>query len=123
MGTFTLMGSTSGLASGQSVTGPITITGNNTVGTIIDANLSSGDNTFTVPSFPPAGQVTAVAIFLGTGPAVTVKLRTNLNSGDGGLEIAPYSGLGFQTFMLPSGTTELILNSSGSLTGIELKFI
>jgi hypothetical protein len=123
MGTFTLMGSTSGLASGQSVTGPITMTGVNTVGSIIDANLSSGDNTFAVPSFPPAGQVTAVAIFLGSGPAVTVKVRTNLNVGDGGLEIAPYSGVGFAVFPLPPGSTELILNSSGSLAGIELKFI
>lgn len=123
MGTLTVMGSSSGLASGQKVIGPVTMTGTNTVGTIIDANLSSGDNTFAVPSFPPSGQPYAVAIFLGSAPAVTVKVRTNLNVADGGLEIAPYSGLGFAVFPLPAGSTEIILNSSGSLAGIELTFV
>ncbi len=123
MGTLTIMGSSSGLASGQKVIGPLTITGSNSVGSIIDANLASGDNTFAVPSFPPAAQATAVLICLGNAPAVTVKVRTNLNTGDGGLEIAPYSGLGFAVFPLVAGTTSLILNSSGSLAGIELSFV
>ena len=123
MGTLTVMGSSSGLASGQKVIGPVTMTGTNTVGTIVDANLSSGDNTFAVPSFPPSGQPYAVLITLGSAPNVTVKVRTNLNSGDGGLEIAPYSGLGWTVFPLPAGTTELILNSSGSLTGIDSSFV
>jgi hypothetical protein len=118
-GTLTVNGMSAGLVSGEKVLGPITMTGSNTVGQITDASLSSGDNTFSVP---PSGAY-AVAILLGQSTAVTVKVRTNLNSGDVGLEIAPASGTAYAVFPLPTGVTELILNASGSLPGIELWFI
>ena len=50
MGTLTVAGASAGLASGQKVIGPVTITGNNTIGEILDATLASGDNTFAVPT-------------------------------------------------------------------------
>lgn len=121
-GTLTIQGMSAGLPSGQKQIGPLTITGNNPVGEILDATLAVGDNTFTVPS----GSVgaTAVLIVLGTGGvAATVKVRTNLNASDQGLEIAPYSGIGFTVFPLPAGTTELILNASATVGPIELSFI
>ena len=117
-GTMTITGMSAGLASGQKVIGPVTFTGLNVIGGISDASLSSGDNPFTVPS-----GATFVAIFLGSAPSATVKVRTNLNSTDGGLEISPYSGTGWAAFPLPTGTTSVILNSTGSLTGVELSFI
>lgn len=119
MGTVTVTGMASGLPAGQFTIGPLTTTGTNpAAGGILPGALASGDNTFAVP----AGVVKAV-ICLGTAPAVTVKLRTNLNSGDAGTPIAPYAGIGFTVVDLPAGVTSLILNSSGALAGIELTFI
>ena len=117
-GTLTVTGMSAGLLTGEKVIGPITITGNSAIGTIIDAALSSGDNSFAVPT----GAV-AVLINLGLGPTPTVKVRTNLNTGDGGLEIAPFASIGWAVFPLVSGTTTLILNASGALSAVELSFI
>jgi hypothetical protein len=117
-GTLTVTGMSAGLTSGYKVIGPITITGSNPVGEIIDVTLASGDNTFMVP----AG-ATAVLLALGSASAVTVKVRTNLNSGDMGLSIAPFGGTGWAAFRLVTGVTSLILNASGSLPNVELSFI
>jgi hypothetical protein len=64
-----------------------------------------------------------VLINLGLGPTPTVKLRTNLNSTDGGLEIAPFASIAWAVFPLPTGTTTVILNASGALAAMELSFI
>jgi hypothetical protein len=114
----TVGGMSAGLASGQKVIGPVTTTGTNTVGEIIDANLANGDNTFQVPS-----GATSVAIFLGHAPTATVKVRTNLNLIDGGLAIAPFTGTPWFKMDLVSGVTELILNANASVAAIELSFI
>ena len=118
MGTLTVSGAVAGLTSGQVVIGPVTTTGNNIIGEVIVTALVSGDNTYSVPS----GSV-KVGIFLGTSAAATVLLRTNLNSGDAGLPIAPVTGTPWTAFDLPSGVTEIILNSSGSLPGVQLNFV
>lgn len=117
-GTLTVTGMSAGLLTGQKVIGPLTITGNDAIGQITDASLAEGDNDFTIPT----GAV-AVLVYLGITPGVTVKVRTNLNSGDGGLEIAPYSSIGWTVFPLVSGTTTVILNASAALTSMELSFI
>jgi hypothetical protein len=117
-GTLTIEGMAAGLVSGEKVIGPITTTGSSVVGSIIDATLSSGDNTFAVPV-----GATSVAIFLGQAPSATVKLRTNLNSTDGGLEIAPVAVTQWAKFDLVTGTTSVILNASTTVTGVELQFI
>ena len=117
-GTLTVSGMSAGLPSGYKVIGPVTITGGNPIGETIDTSLVTGDNTFAVP----AGAY-AVAIFLGQATTVTVKVRTNLNAADGGLQIAPFGGTQWAAFPLPTGTTSLILNSSGALANIELQFI
>ena len=121
MGTLTISGSSSGLGTGQKVMGPITITGSNMVGTILDVTLASGDNTFSLATLVSSG-ATAVLINLGNAPAATVKARTNLDTGTG-LGIAPYTGTGFAAFPIVAGVTTLILNSSESLTGVELSFV
>ena len=120
-GTLTLGGGSSGLASGSNLIGPQTMTGVSTVGQRTDAQLSTGDNTFTLPT---GETVSAVAIFLGTTVA-TVKVRTNLDSGDAGLQIAPYVGAGipFAVFPLPAGVTSVILNASTTVAGVELTYI
>lgn len=119
MGTMTVLGASAGLGTGQKVIGPITTTGSNAIGEILDVSLSSGDNTYTVPT-----GATKVVINLGQGVSATVKLRTNLNSGDTGLPIAPYSNVGWTAFDLTtSGVTSIILNSSTTLAGVELSFI
>lgn len=117
-GTLTVSGMSAGLTSGYKVIGPITITGANQIGEIIDATLSSGDNTFTVPS-----GATAVLVALGQAASTTVKVRTNLNSGDAGLPIGPFSGTGWAAFPLVTGVTQVILNASGTVGPIELSFI
>lgn len=120
-GTLTLGGMSAGLASGQKTTGPLTMTGISNVGQINDANLASGDNTFAIPS---GVTVSAVVILLGTTTA-TVKVRTNLDSGDAGVAIAPYVGAGvpFAVLPLPAGVTSVILNANGTVTGVELSYI
>lgn len=117
-GTLTVSGMAAGLVSGEKLIGPVTTTGDNVIGQIDDATLNSGDNTFSVPS----GAI-KVAIFLSSAPAVTVKIRTNLNSADAGLPIAPVSGTPWFVMDLVTGVTEIILNSSGSLPEVELTFI
>ena len=117
-GTLTVSGMAAGLVSGEKLIGPVTSTGNNLIGQIDDATLVAGDNTFAVP----AGAV-KVAVFLGSAPAVTVKVRTNLNALEAGLPIAPVSGTPWFAMDLTTGVTSIILNSSGSLPGIELTFI
>lgn len=114
-GTLTINGMSAGLVSGQKVIGPVTMTGSATIGGISDASLASGDNPFVVPV-----GASAVAIFLGQASSVTVSMRTNLNVSDEGF---PIGGSGFAVVPLESGVTEMILNSSGSLPGIELSFI
>lgn len=120
-GTLTVSGMSAGLASGAKTIGPVTMTGVSTVGQLIDQQLSSGDNTFTLP----AGEtISAVAIFFGTTTA-TIKLRTNLDSGDAGVQVAPYVGAGIPwcVLPLPSGVTSVILNASATVAGVELTFI
>jgi hypothetical protein len=117
-GTLTIGGMSAGLPGGQVVFGPVTTTGSNPIGEVIPVSLAAGDNVVVVP----AGAV-AVAIFLGQAPAVTVKVRTNLNSGDAGTPIAPVSGTPWYKQDLPAGVTEVILNSSGSLPNIQVSFI
>lgn len=114
----TVSGASAGLATGQKVIGPITTTGNNTIGTILDDPLASGDNTFAIPV-----GASKVLINLGQGVSATVKLRTNLNSGDAGLPIAPYTTTGWTAFDITTGMTSLILNASTTVTQIELSFI
>lgn len=117
-GTLTISGLSAGLPGGQISIGTSTTTGSNTVGEMLQETLAIGDNAYQVPS----GAV-AVAIFLGYSPSVTVKVRTNLNSGDAGLPIAPVSGTPWFKQDLVTGTTEVILNASGSLPNIAIVFI
>lgn len=117
-GTLTITGMSAGLPAGEIISGPFTMTGTSLVGSIASANLAVGDNSFAVPM----GAV-AVAIFPGQGPAATVKVRTNLNSGDAGLPVAPYSGQGWAAFPLPTGVTSVVLNASATVAGVQLFFI
>ena len=117
-GTLTVQGMSAGLASGQKVIGPVTTVGSNQVGGITTANLTAGDNYFSVP----AGAI-AVAIFLGTSVDVAVTVRTNLNSGDEGLAIAPTTSTPWVKLELVTGTTTIILNAAGTVQGVELSFI
>lgn len=117
-GTLTVTGMSAGLTSGYKVIGPVTITGSNAVGEIIDATLSAGDNTFAVPV-----GATAVLLALGQGASVTVTVRTNLNSADAGMPVGPFGGTQWAVFPIVTGVTQLILHSSGSQPGVELSFI
>jgi len=123
-GTLTIAGMSAGLASGQKTIGPVTMTGVSTVGSIVDTSLGSGDNTFSLPPAANNETISAVVIFLGSTTA-TVKVRTNLNSGDAGTQIAPSVGAGlpFAVLPLPAGVTSVILNASGIVTGVELSYI
>jgi hypothetical protein len=116
-GTLTIGGMAAGLPGGYKAIGPITMTGLNTIGSIIDTTLASGDNTFTIPT-----GAFAVLIALGS-PSGTIKLRTSVDSGDTGVNVSPQSGIGFIVIPLPSAATTVILNSSGTQAGVELSFI
>lgn len=122
-GTLTVSGQAAGLASGSNSIGPVTTTGLSVVASRIGVELVSGDNAFTVPTETSA-TISAVLICTGTTTA-TIKVRTNLNESDGGLRIAPAQGAGlpWTKFDLPTGTTKVILNSSGSVAGVELVFV
>lgn len=117
MGTMTYIGAAAGLPGGQNVLGPVTTTGNNTVGGRIPISLSSGDNTFSIPTGS-----TSVAVILPQGISATVTFRTNLNSGDTGTAIAPVTVVTWFKKDIVSGETSVILNSSSTVTGAELDF-
>ena len=57
------------------------------------------------------------------GVTATVKVRTNLNSSDAGLPVAPFSNIGYAVFPVVSGVTSLILNASGSVSPVSLLLI
>jgi len=114
-GTLTLSGLAAGLLTGEKVIGPLTDTGTAVVGQIQDLTLASGDNTLTVPT-----GATHIAIQLPATNSLTLKIRTNLNSSDGGMPIGP---TGFVKLPLPSGTTSVIVNANGTGGAIEATFI
>ena len=118
MGTMTLSGACAGLASGQVVIGPVTTTGANIVGEILIVTLSSGDNTFAVPTGS-----TKVSVVLPQGSSATVKVRTSANPSDGGIPISPVTAVPWYAQDLVSGMTSIILNASGSVPGVQLNFI
>ena len=92
------------------------MTGQNVVGQVLDANLATGDNTFSAPT----GAV-AVAVFISTTNTAAVTIRTNLNSGDTGL---PINAAGpWVVWPLYTGTTSVILNAAAGGAAVELTFI
>jgi hypothetical protein len=115
-GSLTLTGMAAGLASGQKVIGPSTMTGSSIVGTITDIVLGTGDNTFAVP----AG-ASAVAIFLPAANVAVIKVRTDLNSGDTGLSVNP--GGPWLVWPLAAGTTSVTVNAGAGGASVELTFI
>jgi hypothetical protein len=119
-GTLTISGMAAGLPFGEEIIGPLTITGANVIDQVDGTTLNTGDNTFSAPT----GSV-AVLIVLGNGGvAATVKARTNLNSGDAGLPLSPFSGIGYAVFPLSTtGVTSVILNASTSVADVSLLFI
>ena len=114
-GTMTIGGSAPGLLTGTKTIGPITDVGTAVVGTVTDVTLSSGDNTITVPS-----GATHVLIELPATNTVTLKVRSNLNSSDGGMPVGP---TGFVKLPLPAGTTSVIINAASTTGAIEATFI
>jgi hypothetical protein len=118
-GTFTVGGSSAGLSTGAKTIGPLTIVGAAVVGEILDVALAAGDNTIAVPP----GAV-AVLIEPPSNNAVALKVRTNLDSGDAGLPIAPADPFGPWSFR-GLAVTSIIVNAASSMAGTvtELSFI
>lgn len=114
-----ISGLAAGLPAGQVTIGPITFTPANSMCEQLVTNLSSGDTTITVPP-----NATALLLVLPT-TSNTVKVRTNLNSGDAGLPIATGSVTSDPFFFSFRGLspTSIILNAGGSVTGVVLTFI
>ena len=109
-GTFTITGLSASEPTGERVLGPITIQGSQVVGETLSLSLVMGDNTVVVPS-----GATAVWIQAPVTGAVTLTLRTNLNSGDTGL---PINGTGSPTiYPFPlSAPSSIIINASAAQT-------
>jgi hypothetical protein len=115
-GSLTIGGLAAGIPSGEKILGPITLAGSNTIGTVEDRELVTGDNTFEVPK----GAAAVLVAFPFVSEAPEVKIRTNLDPLDSGL---PVLGTGFAAWAIPPGVTSLILHSSGSTGLVELSFI
>lgn len=115
-GTFTITGLAAGLASGSKTIGPNTMTGSAVVGTVIDATLSTGDNTFAVPT-----SASACTIFISTTNTAVLKIRTNLDAIDGGLPINPAGP--WISWPLAPGTTSVIVNAASGGASVELTII
>jgi hypothetical protein len=106
-GSLTITGLSATEPAGQRTFGPLSIMGKVVIGETLEVPLSSGDNTFSVP----VGAVACLLIPPENGTAV-LKLRTSLNSTDGGLPI----NAGAAPFVYPFPSTppvSLIVNSSG----------
>jgi len=114
----TVTGSSTGEPAGSRTFGPLTITNMLTVGESFSVALLSGDNSFTVPA-----NSVAVVVLPPANNSVVLKLRTNANSGDGGLPIAPGALPTVYPFPAPAPTS-LIVNAASSVTGaVTIAFI
>jgi hypothetical protein len=118
-GTLTVGGSSVGLPSGQAVFGPVTTTGTSSAASVsLQLNLSSGDNTVSIPTG-------AVAVWIvppiGNGAALTVRFSTN--SGDAGLPIAPAAQTGPIGFNPAASPTTVIIHAASSVTDVAVVFI
>ncbi len=117
-GTFTITGLSASEPTGSRTFGPITIQGTVVIGETIVEPLASGDNTVAVPL-----QSVACLIVSPTNGTTTLKVRTNIDSTDVGLEI---NGNGLPTLISwPSPIpTSLIINSSAASSApISVVFI
>lgn len=83
-GTLTITGMSASEAAGERVFGPLSIQGTQVIGETLVAPLAAGDNTFAVPA-----NAVACLIVPPENNTVTLKIRTSLNSSDGGLPISP----------------------------------
>lgn len=106
-----------GLPGGQSINETYTIVGANVVGETLYVNLSSGDNTITVPP-----NAISVGVVLPNTNSQTVKFRTNLNSGDAGLTLSATDPFGPYVFRGLS-VTSIILNASSTVSGVQITFL
>ena len=77
-GTLTVSGMSAGLLTGEKIIGPLTITGNAAIGTIIDAALATGDNSFIVPTG-------AVAVLINLGLPLPTGTTTVILNASGAL--------------------------------------
>ena len=110
--TFTIMGMSAGEPQGQRVFGPLTISNTAVVGETLSVALSSGDNTYTVPT----GSV-AVMIIPPANNSTAIKFRTSQNSGDTGLSLNPGS-IPFVYAFPSSAPSSVILNAGSSVSAL-----
>ena len=117
-GQIVITGASPGEPAGQRWFGPLTINGSTTIGESLYVALSSGDNTFTVPT----GAVAAL-IVPPTGNTTVLKVRTNANSADAGLPL--YAGALPFVYPFPAtAPTSLIINAASSVAlGLTIAFI
>jgi hypothetical protein len=113
-GTLTVSGLAAGLASGEKIVGPLTMTGSQVIGEIRDLVLASGANAVPVP----AGAAAVALVFPQFG-SVALTVRTNLNGSDAGL---PLGASGYAVFPLATGVVQLVINAAGACA-IEATFI
>lgn len=106
-----------GLPGGQNIQETYTIVGTNVVGEALYVNLSSGDNTITIPP-----NAISVGIVPPNTNAQALKVRTSLDSGDAGLPISSTDPFGPYCWRGLSPTT-LIINAGGTVTGVQITFL
>lgn len=102
---------------GQQINESYTIVGSNAQAESLYVNLSSGDNTISVPT-----GMTSVGIIPPNTNAQTIKFRTNLNSGDAGVTLSNTDPFGPYVFRGLS-VTSIILNASATVTGVQITFL
>lgn len=115
-GTMTISGLSQGLLSGAKTIGPVTMSGINTVGSITDVTLSTGDNTFAVPV-----GAEGVAIFVSATNTAALTVRTSGNLLDTGMPINPAGP--WMAFPFVSGTSSIVIHAAAGGAGVELTFI
>lgn len=113
----TVSGAVVGMLSGEKFVGPISSTNANTVSSIVNVTLASGDNTIAIPT-----NAVVVLIVLSSSISQTIKVRTNLDSGGCTLGNPNYAP--FTVIPVPSNATSLIINSSATTSApTEVTFL
>ncbi len=116
-GTLTVSGLSSGELAGERIFGPLTMVGKAVIGETLVIPLTVGDNTIAVPL-----ESIAVMMIRPLGGTATVKVRTNLNSTDGGL-LLPEEPFPF-VYPFPNAIpTSIILNAASIVASISITFI
>ena len=113
-GTATFSCTIANLPTGSKTIAPAAVALTAAVGKIIEQDLATGNNAFTIPS----GSTYAVLEF----PITTETVLWKKSNGETGTQLFAGTTIALFMVMLVKGETSFVLNSTGTVVGVEVSF-